>query len=110
MILKKGALFSTLLALALPALAGYEGTDYNRVLKKTALTKCGYVPPNLIKQRQNGSVMTYQFTCGSIFKVVLVECTALNYKVRAQDRQESNVDYEAFQLSVKDQPTMYLCQ
>jgi len=109
--MKKVFLLGMLLLVSTPAMsAGYKGTDYNKVLKQTALEKCGYAPPRLTRKTQKGRVIVYQFVCGSIFSVISVGCIALDYKVRQQKSWESDDEYQRFQMSVQNTPTMYMCQ
>lgn len=88
----------------------YKGASLQAVLKETALEKCGYAPPSLKQQGKQGKVMVYQFTCGSIFKVVSVGCIAFANESQVDMAATPIREYRYGRPSQGEQSPIYVCQ
>ena len=94
------------------AQAQYMGSNFEALVKQTALEKCRYLHPVLQKQNVGTGLAEYQFVCdnGTVFsKVIFVKCVQLAYKVRERYPDESREDYEAFQQSIQDPRPWFRC-
>ena len=88
----------------------YKGTNIQIVSNEAALGKCGYAPPRFNRQGREGRVMVYQYTCGSIFKLVSVACIAFENESKVDMEAIPTRDYRYGRFSNGQQSPVYVCQ